>query len=472
MGRRARFLLVLFGALILFGTANSVWNSWRHPPLEIGPPTSKPAANFVPLRPVGDVAMPLRAASAGESGFTSSSIVTSAAHASGVAYLARWQPGASLRIGALDLASGQPLFPIVDLGQWKSVYQLAARPEGILVAGLKPTSRPHPELLSPADQWEVHFVVLEPSTGKVRWEVHVRFGNRLSAYLYPYGVLAANQIDIPALLDWTTGAPRWTITDNRSAPSFIDYAVPAITWAEPRPNAPLATATELDTSTPDDPRLAVHANVATGILDSRTGGWTNFRTALAPNDSATSVLFVGGSIYQAVGNRSGDVLYRFPADPPQPVDHGDSLWATTGSLVATTPCGSDRLCLTERPSSSPTGQRMVLLDTTSYRYRALPATVPTGGYAIGDRYVDPAGRVYDLTGALLGESSPLASAWWLTPGSLVGIDQTRLVSVSTVDGRRTVLGQLPAVPSQVVTANGCLVYADADGFHAVQYAKP
>ena len=109
--------------------------------------------------------------------------------------------------------------------------------------------------------------------------------------------------------------------------------------------------------------------------------------------------------------------------------------------------------------------------------------MPTGGYAIGDRYVDPAGRVYDLTGLLLGESSPLASAWWLTPGSLVGIDpgdpaptvgaipHATIVAVSTVDGRRSVLDQLPAVPYQATTGNGYLVYAADDGFHALQYAQ-
>jgi hypothetical protein len=467
MGRRARFLLVLFGALILFGTANSLWNSWRHPPLEIGPPTAKPAANFVPLRPVGDVAMPLRAASAGESGFTSSSIVTSAAHPGGVAYLARWQPGASLRIGSLDLASGQPLFPIVDLGQWKTVYQLAARPEGILVAGLKPTERP-PAVGQP----EVHLVALDPSTGKVRWEDRVRFGGQLIARLYPYGVLAENEIGQPALLDWTIGTPQWTMGNNPSQPSLIPNELPAMAWADPRVTAPLATAADLDTTTPDDPRLAVFSADGDWILDTRAGHWTEISrgVGLGPGPD-TPMVVVGGSVYLATTSRSGSALHRVPADPQQLVDQGDLLWGTSDFIVATTPCGSDRLCLTAHPSTSPAGQRMVLLDTTSHRYRALPTTVPTGGYAIGDRYVDPAGRVYDLTGARLGEGSPLASAWWLTPGSLVGTDQTRLLSVSTVDGRRTVLGQLPAVPSQMTTANGYLVYADADGFHAVQYAK-
>jgi hypothetical protein len=64
MGRRSRFLLILLGGGILFGTVNSAWNSWRHQPLEIGPPTPKAAANFVPVRLVGDLPMPLRATSA------------------------------------------------------------------------------------------------------------------------------------------------------------------------------------------------------------------------------------------------------------------------------------------------------------------------------------------------------------------------------------------------------------------------
>jgi hypothetical protein len=40
-----------------------------------------------------------------------------------------------------------------------------------------------------------------------------------------------------------------------------------------------------------------------------------------------------------------------------------------------------------------------------------------------------------------------------------------------VDGQRTFLGQLPAVPSQMTTANGYLVYAADDGFHVLQYAQ-
>jgi hypothetical protein len=46
-----------------------------------------------------------------------------------------------------------------------------------------------------------------------------------------------------------------------------------------------------------------------------------------------------------------------------------------------------------------------------------------------------------------------------------------IVAVLTVDGRRTVLGRLPAVPYQATTGNGYLVYADGGGFHALQYAQ-
>jgi outer membrane protein assembly factor BamB len=333
---------------------------------------------------------------------------------------------------------------------------------------------------------EVSFVALDPSTGKVRWEDRDPSGAYLSAHLYPYGVLAATGTGQPALLDWTTGTPRWTMTETPSEPRFIDNALPAVTWVEPWLTAPLATTAAPDTSTPDDPRLALRSGNGDWILDTRTGDWTEVTRGVGgpgPSFSATPVLVIGGLVYlSATFGRSGDVLYRLPADPSQPVEKGDLLWSDHGMILATTPCGSDRLCLTEGPSQ--TGQRMVLVDTASRRKRPLPDTVPTGGYAIGDRYVDPAGRVYDLTGALLGESSPLATAWWLTPGSLVGIDRgdtartagatapARVVAVSTVDGRRTVLGQLPAAPSQVTTRNGYLVYADDDGFHAWQYAQP
>ena len=363
------------------------------------------------------------------------------------------------------------------------MYQFAARPEGILVAGLQTTSRPHPELLDAANQLEVSFVVLDPSTGRVRWESRVRSASQISVRLYPDGVLAATKIGLPALLDWTTGAPLWTMSER--GPYSLEKAIPAVTWAEPRLTTPLGTAAKLDSSTPEHPRLALGLGRAS-ILDTRTGDWTAVTNVRAPrpNSSATSVLVIGGSVYlSATFGRSGDVLYRFPADPPQPVESGAVLWSD-GFILATTPCGSDRLCLTQsRPSKLQMG-RLVLVDTASRRKRPLPDTVPTGGYAIGDRYVDPAGRVYDLTGALLGESSPLASAWWLTPGSLVGIDRgdpaqtvgatphVGVVAVSTVDGRRNVLGQLPAVPSQVTTGNGYLVYADDHGLHALQYARP
>jgi hypothetical protein len=370
------------------------------------------------------------------------------------------------------------------------VYQLAARPEGILVAGLKPTESPHPELLPAAYKWEVHLVALDPSTGHIRWENRVRGGPLVFARLYPYGVLAANDLHAPALLDWTTSAPRWTDSGNPSVPGIIDGALPAVAWNEPRLTAPLSAAAQLDTSTPDDPRLALRPDNGNGdwILDTQTGEWTEVTRGVGgpgPTFSTTPELIIDRAVYVTADfGKDGEVLYRFPADPPQPVDKGDSLWGNNSAILATTPCGSDRLCLTERRTSSATGQRVVLVDTASRRNRALPDPVPTGGYAIGDRYVDPAGRVYDLNGILLGGSSPLANAWWLTSGSLVGIDtgddvgtvggtsHATIVAVSTVDGRRTVLGQLPAMPYQVTTGNGYLVYADGDGFHALQYAKP
>jgi hypothetical protein len=482
MGRRSRVLLIVFGGLILMLAANGLWSHWHAlSPLEIGPPTDKPIANFVPLRPVGDVPMPLQATNADGSAFTSSTIVTSAAHPSGVAYLAGWRRGASLRIGSLDLACGKPMFPVVDLGAGERVYQLAARPEGILIAGLKPTDSPHPELLPAAYKLEVHLVALDPSTGQVRWEARVRYAGQLFAHLYPYGVLAANGLDAPALLDWTSSAPRWTDNGNP------DAGLPPVTWVEPQLTAPLATAAERNSSTPGDPRLAVLVGDNAWIIDTQTGNWTavTYHVGSGSSWSVTPELIIGGSVYVTADfGRDGEVLYRFPADPPQPVDKGESLWATTSAILATTPCGANRLCLTVGNPGTQTGHRIVVIDTGSRRNRALPDTVPTGGYAIGDRYVDPAGRVYDLTGVLLGVRSPLANAWWLTPGSLVGIDtgdpagtvgatpHATIVAVSTVDGRRTVLGQLLALPYQVTTGNGYLVYADGDGFHALQYAQP
>jgi hypothetical protein len=272
MGRRSRFLLILLGGLILFGTVNSVFGFWRNQPLEIGPPTPKPSANFVPLRPVGDVSMPLEATNADESAFTSSTIVTNAGHPSGVAYMAGWQQGASLRIASLDLASGKPLFPVVDLGAWYRVYQLAARPEGILIAGLKLTPSAHPELV-PAEL-DVHLVALDPSTGHVRWDDRIAHGPEVFAQLYPYGVMAADSLHEPALLDWTTGTPRWTDSGNPSVPGRTDGALPPVTRIEPQLTAPLAAAAELDTSTPDDPRLAVPLDNSAWILDTQTGNWT------------------------------------------------------------------------------------------------------------------------------------------------------------------------------------------------------
>jgi hypothetical protein len=374
----------------------------------------------------------------------------------------------------------------VDLGAWERVYQLAARPEGILIAGLRPTDSPHPELLTAAYKLEVHLVALDPSTGHVRWEVRVRFNGQLFAHRYADGVLAANGLDAPALLDWTSSAPRWTDSGNPYVPTLIDGALPPVTWVEPQLTAPLATAAEPDTSTPNDPRLAVPVGDSVWLIDTQTGNWTavTYHVGSGSRWSVTPALVIGGSVYATADfGRDGEVLYRFPAGP-QPVDKGDSLWSTQSSILATTPCGTDRLCLTERHPGSQTGKRIVLVDTGSRRNRALPDTVPTGGYAIGDRYVDPAGLVYDLNGVLLGARSPLANAWWLTPGSLIGIDtgdpagtvggtpHATIVAVSTVDGVRTILGQLPAMPYQVTTGNGYLVYADGWGFHALQYAKP
>jgi hypothetical protein len=253
--------------------------------------------------------MPLRAASPDGSTFTSSAIVTSARHPSGVAYLAGWRKGASLRVGALDLASGKPPFPVVDLGAWRDVWQFAARPEGVLVAGLKTAS---PRVLNRA---EVSLVVLDPSTGRVRWESRHRLDARIPARIYPDGVLAATTTGQPALLDWTTGSPQWTIRETATEPGHLYNTLPAVTWVAPRLTAPLATAADLDTSTPDDPRLAVRSGGQPWILDTRTGDWTQLTSAWAPhpNSTVTETLIIGGSVYlSATFGRSGEALYRFP----------------------------------------------------------------------------------------------------------------------------------------------------------------
>jgi hypothetical protein len=47
-----------------------------------------------------------------------------------------------------------------------------------------------------------------------------------------------------------------------------------------------------------------------------------------------------------------------------------------------------------------------------------------------------------------------------------------VIAVSTLDGSRTVLGQLHSMPFQATTGNGYLGYADDNGFHAQQHAQP
>jgi hypothetical protein len=476
--RRQRFVTLIVVMVLIVGAA--AFGSLRFGRISVQPttPMPKPTVDFIALRDVGDIAMDLGGEFDGGSLFQDSAIVDR------VAYVVAWHWPGPLRVGALDLRSGQPRFPTIDLGQWQEVSEFHALAEGLVVLG------------TPVGESVQTVAVLDPATGAVRWQQPLEKqqpqDRPLRVLLAHAGVVAAGPwrsttADIRSL-DWVTGEQQWRVVlDARNV------TIPQRWEPNPDGNDPFDAG-------PDDPRLLLPAQDSgdVTILNTRTGNTTSVHAwSQSPWDRATPTPIPGlhlidNQLY-IVDNGFAGATQTAPATLTRLVADGSGsptvLWTgAPGQIVAeSSPCGVQRLCLTvSGPAKSgdpvASGYGVRVLDATTGRDLGLfPNMAMSGGILLGDRYLDPKGRVYDLSAALLGDPTPYDVVQWLSAGSVLtlsydvraGLDSPQTGTVfgkSTMDGASLRLGQIPVDHGGVAMAGGYLVVPTPSGFHAWQFA--
>jgi hypothetical protein len=432
-GQRRRRRVVAAGlALVAVATASTVVAVAQ---LALRPvPPATPTFDFIPLRPAGTVSMdvaPIDPRDA-EGGYNGSVIVD------GVAYVVSDPAGRPAQLGALDLAAGAPVFPTVDLGVWANGLRLAhAGPEGLL-------------LVAPG---ESSMIVVDPSSGVVRWQVAI---DPVTAVLPTESAIIAYHLGtgLARALDWQTGAERW----------HRQYGV--ADWvSEAYPESLVRPGTAARTSSYPD-RMVVGRRGSVDIIDTHTGDVLGSFNVERPENTQ----FIAGALYT---NEEGEV-WAHPLDTggPPTLVYSDP----DGEGGGVDWCGPSVLCVYDS-SWFPGEDTLILLDLDTHRELA---RFQARGLAqvVGERVLTPDG-LFDLAGNLLTDLDLTdAYEWWITASSVLTLtledDGARGVvrGLRTEDGATMLLGEIPLASSAGCSIDArYLVCPAPDGFHAWQFAE-
>jgi outer membrane protein assembly factor BamB len=433
-GRRRRGRLVVSGlALAVLGTSGAVGIARLPvPPAPPAPPAATPAptVDFAPLVRTGTVPMSLETA-----GIPSSLIVD------GVAYVMAGQT--PVRVGALDLATGEPAFPTVDLGAWDTPpYGLQWGPAGLVATGV------------PAGATNRVLIIIDPTSGAVRWQLEL--GDDVSLLsTRPAVVTHARSGGLLRGLDWHTGTELWRREVTAGDATLVgDYPV-----------GPWLPASHSDVALGSD-RLLL-ADDALGsvlVIDARTGETLR---RIANDRSRDATIAIDGTLYSTRGAELWAQSVDRPGEPTLVYRDPD------GRSVGVDLCGAV-LCVRVGERG---GHRLVLLDPATHR-EITSVSAANFGIAVGDRFLTYQGLLLDLTGTAVGETPrSTRRAWWITAGSALTVtypdpEWGEVVGLQTADGTPVLLGEIPLIePGGCAIDARYLVCPAPDGFHAWQFAE-
>ncbi|HEY7225182.1 MAG TPA: PQQ-binding-like beta-propeller repeat protein [Micromonosporaceae bacterium] len=435
--RRHRFVAICLALAVILASATGVLVLGSGRP-RVATPAVPPIgpAHFIALREVGSLTMdpvdldpvPPQAPRPAEARTVFTSIVID----NDTAYVARGAGGIPTLVGALDLTTGQPAFPTLDLGDWTQVREFTLVGDNLLLSGVAPGG---PVI-----------VVLNARTGIARWTRPVAADATLAGLSDALVIYAAGTL---TAFDWTSGALLW----SRSADAgrgLLQVQRAAPEGAQPLGSMPID---------PTDQRLiAVSPRGTVDVIDVLTGlSRTTFSI-----ENPEYLFAVGGTLYVGAAER----LLSYPLAGP-----GTATLIASG-VVRANYCGRDLIC-----TLGSTGQFAAIdANTGTSVARLRLGAVAT---ASGDGFLGPYGSVYDRSGAPISPDSGHLPVWWVGPGSVLTFDPVgptaeqpvTVGGLSTTGASWTSLGQLPAVPVQRCGADRhYLVCAFRDGFRAWQFA--
>lgn len=406
------------------------------PPAEPGPLAT---VSFIPLQPAGSIPMDL-------SEFSASPTDVAVVQVEGeVAYVAGRDGSGVVHLGAMRLDTGAPVFPTVDIGQWGEVTGLYFYPAGLMVIAVPAGGRQT-------------MIILDPTQGTVRWQRTIEPDSQ--AVVQDRAILIAPS-SAPGLtaLDWRTGEELWTRPTDATRgllpvhPADISLPAPA------GDSFPMAAGKAMS----DDSRVLAVSSDAVEIIDVQTGAPLAQKTI----GEFGYVFAVENSLYVGRGESE---LWAYPLDHDgEPTRlRSDAGWAR--------PCGTGLLCAIRS-----TDGRGLVFDATSGATRAVLRPNRSGS-AAGDRILSTDGVLHDADGAVLTLGATHTTAWWLTPGSILTLDDryrnsadpTRAIigGMAADDGTWQELGSIPTLNDWLAcgVSTTHIVCAAADGFHSWRFA--
>jgi outer membrane protein assembly factor BamB len=442
--RRRHRLIASYAAVAVLVAGVAGGAAWLAPRPAPPPadPQPTPTGTFIPLRSVAPLPMEIAGPDPDDGSLPASVTVLD-----GVAYVHAGGNDAPLRVGALNLATGSPVFPTVDLGLWDQGPVIAMDRDGLYVQG------------DPRDaRSEERMMMLDPATGAVRWE---------KTFDPFYGAIPADGVILLCVspstvvgLDWRTGEELW----RRPYPGRTVTISGGYTSAPSLPSR--ATAGDLRGHL--DTRVVIAVGESIDVIDGRSGQSHGTVTLVDDHRFAglnDDTVFAG----------AGREVWAYPMTGGAPTL---AYTAPEGMEAMAMPCGAGLLCAV---AFSDTDVSTVVLDRSTYQ-----ELFASYGTAVGDRFLTPDGHLLDLTGQVVGPTGndDEMVSWWVSTADVLTIDlsettdeYTATVSgVSAQDGRRVELGQFPAGPQPIPWIHACgidthyLVCPAGDGFHAWQFA--
>jgi outer membrane protein assembly factor BamB len=441
--------------------ATAIGVGWLTGPRRAADP-ALPQVQFSALTPVG-VGIAMRFGLLDEGGaYGMASVVGDRA------FVAGRTPDGSLRIGAIDLATGRPAWPTRDLGHWGDWNGMTALPQGVIVIG------EHDDGTDP----DHVAMVIDPASGALRWQVGID-----DLQFEPYEsllVVLSSREHLIRGLDWRTGTERW----RRS----IDPAAGAQILGNQSTTAPPVARGPLGTATPsgDHRLLLVDANGTLHVYNARTGdALATHREVGEPASAQGSPRYQAydGTLY-AISATRPTRLRGFDLDRP---DGTHTLYTAAPDdlrfIDGVTPCGTGRICLISggSPGPDPATDTTEIVAIDEAKRRELwrrPAPGAQFAAALGNRILTGSGQLYDRDGRQL-LNIPHTLTGWVTPGSLLALSRpnatdtradVEVAGVSADDGARTPLGRIPTMSGYCSWSTTVLVCPTAEGFKAWQFA--
>jgi outer membrane protein assembly factor BamB len=310
-------------------------------------------------------------------------------------------------------------------------------------------------------------VVLDPDTGAIRWQAPAEGP---IAFYDSVLVTSSSTERVVRARDWITGDEKWRAPYTGEQPIYVQALA-----------APLTESVRWGGGSAVDPAdhwlLRPDADGTVHVIDARTGAELAARQGtgeVAPNQ--TAYVPYGHTLYTIVQEPPARVIRHDldRTDPPTEV------YASTGERVDNVaPCGAGRLCVLVSPQVVGGTRQLVVLDEVGGRelWRAPVSGDVSEIQAVGDRIIVGSGDLFTLDGQQLATGAALGFSVWVSAGNALtfgpagaGGSPIAIGVMSTVDGSRTHLGQIPPTVGACGWSQRFLVCPAADGFQAWRFA--